>query len=76
MLVKLAIFALGYLLGSRAGRARYDAFVAGVRDLARGEEVAAVVGLVRGGMWILSQRGRAAERAGPYRGPDRGPDRE
>jgi preprotein translocase subunit YajC len=58
MLVKLGIFAIGYLLGSRAGRARYEAIVAGARDLARGEEVATVVGLVRGAIWILSQRGR------------------
>jgi hypothetical protein len=56
VLVKLGIFAIGYLLGSRAGRARYEAIVAGARDLARGEEVATVVGLVRGAIWILSQR--------------------
>jgi hypothetical protein len=59
MLMKLAIFGLGYLLGSRAGRGRYDAIVAGARDLVQGEEVAAVVGLVRGAAWILSQRGRS-----------------
>ena len=59
MLVKLAIFALGYVLGSRAGRARYEAIVAGTRDLVQGEEVAAVVGFVRGAAWILSQRGRS-----------------
>jgi len=59
MFMKLAIFGLGYLLGSRAGRARYEAIVAGARDIARGEEVAAVVGFVRGAAWILSQRGRA-----------------
>jgi len=60
MLVKLAIFALGYVLGSRAGRARYEAIVAGTRDLLKGEEVATVVGFVRGAAWILSQRGRSA----------------
>jgi len=60
MLMKLAIFGLGYLLGSRAGRARYEAIVAGAREIAKGEEVAAVVGLVRGAAWILSQRGRSA----------------
>jgi len=59
MLMKLAIFGLGYLLGSRAGRARYDAIVAGARDIVQGEEVAAAVGLVRGAAWILSQRGRS-----------------
>ncbi len=62
MLTKLAIFGLGYLLGSRAGRARYDAIVTGARDIVRGEEVATAVGFVRGAMWILSQRGRAAGR--------------
>jgi len=66
MLVKLAIFALGYVLGSRAGRARYEAIVAGTRDLIRGEEVATVVGFVRGAAWILSQRGRSAG-THPYR---------
>jgi len=60
MWMKLAIFGLGYLLGSRAGRARYEAIVAGARDIVKGEEVAAVVGLVRGAAWILSQRGRSA----------------
>ena len=67
MLLKLAIFALGYLLGSRAGRARYDAIVAGARDLVQGEEVAAVIGLVRGATWILSQRGRPQGARPPYR---------
>ena len=62
MFVKLAIFGLGYLLGSRAGRARYDAIVAGTRDIIHGEEVASVVGFVRGTLWILSQRGRSRDR--------------
>jgi hypothetical protein len=63
---KLAIFGLGYLLGTRAGRARYDAIVAEVRDVIRGEEVAAVVGFVRGAFWILSQRGRSLGIRGPF----------
>jgi hypothetical protein len=67
MLLKLAIFALGYVLGSRAGRARYEAIVAGTRDLVQGEEVATVVGLVRGAAWILSQRGRPPGGHTPYR---------
>ena len=69
MLLKLAIFGLGYVLGSRAGRARYESIVAGARDIVRGEEVASVVGLVRGAFWILSQRGRGAAGGGhpPYR---------
>ena len=56
MLMKLAIFGLGYVLGSRAGRARYDAIVAGARDIVRGEEVAAVVGFVRGGLDPVAAR--------------------
>jgi hypothetical protein len=66
MFTKLAIFAIGYVLGSRAGRARYDAIVAGTRDLLRGEEVATAVGLVRGALWILSQRGRSLGKRIPY----------
>lgn len=59
MFVKLAIFALGYLLGARAGRARYDAIVNEAKDVVKGEEVSAVVGFVRGALWILSRRGRS-----------------
>lgn len=60
MFTKLAIFGLGYVLGARAGRPRYDAMVREARDLVQGEEVSAAVGFVRGALWILSQRGRAA----------------
>lgn len=67
MLWKLAIFGLGYVLGARAGRARYEAIVAGTRDLIQGEEVAAAVGFVRGAWWILSQRGRSAGGPPSYR---------
>ncbi len=67
MLLKMAIFGLGYVLGSRAGRARYESIVAGARDIVRGEEVASVVGLVRGAFWILSQRGRSAGGPPPHR---------
>lgn len=70
MFVKLGIFALGYVLGSRAGRARYEAIVAGARDIVQGEEVATAVGLVRGAWWILSQRGKAV--GGGYRPFDDG----
>ena len=35
MFTKLAIFALGYMLGARAGRQRYDAIVKEARDLAK-----------------------------------------
>jgi hypothetical protein len=62
LFTKLAIFGLGYLLGARAGRKRYDEIVQGGRDLIQGEEVATAVGFVRGALWILSQRGRAVGR--------------
>ena len=70
MLMKLAIFALGYVLGSRAGRERYNAIVAGARDIVRGDEVASAIGFVRGAIWILSQRGRSQGRRTSYRTPD------
>jgi len=37
--------------------------VAGARDIIQGEEVATVVGFVRGAAWILSQHGRADGRS-------------
>lgn len=70
MLTKLAIFAIGYILGARAGRARYDAIVAEAKDIVKGEEVSAVVGFVRGAFWILSQRGRSLGIRTPYDRPD------
>ncbi|HEX4214518.1 MAG TPA: hypothetical protein VIA06_14475 [Candidatus Dormibacteraeota bacterium] len=70
MFTKLAIFGLGYMLGARAGRQRYDAIVKEARSLARGEEVSAVVGFVRGAFWILSQRGRSIGKRAPYRPGD------
>jgi hypothetical protein len=69
MLLKLAIFGLGYVLGSKAGRARYEAIVAGARDILTGEEVSTAVGFVRGGWWILSQRGKAAAAGRAYQRP-------
>ena len=64
MLVKLSVFAVGYLLGARAGRERYEELVGGIRSFVRGEEVTTAVGFVRGAMWILRQRGRGAARRG------------
>ena len=68
MFTKLAIFGVGYLLGSRAGRKRYEEIVAGARDLIQGQEIATAVGFVRGIWWILSQRARAAGSPDPGRG--------
>ena len=62
MFTKIAFFALGYLLGTRAGRKRYDEIIAGARDILSGQEVATAVGFVRGTWWILSQRARGAGR--------------
>lgn len=62
MLVKLALFGLGYVLGARAGRARYEELVGGARDFIKGEEVSTAVGFVRGALWILRQRGRGVGR--------------
>ncbi len=62
MLVKLALFAAGYVLGTRAGRERYEELVGGVRDFVKGEEVATAIGFVRGALWILRQRGRGVRR--------------
>ncbi|MDR0358979.1 MAG: hypothetical protein LBJ87_05900 [bacterium] len=66
MFTKLAIFGLGYLLGTRAGRERYQAIVKEAREFVQGEEVAAAVGFVRGAFWILSQRGKGLGRRAPY----------
>lgn len=69
MFLKVAIFALGYVLGSRAGRARYEAIVAGARDILTGEEVSNTLGFMRGAWWILSQRGKAAAAGRTYQRP-------
>lgn len=69
MFLKLAIFGLGYVLGSRAGRARYEAIVSGARDILTGDEVSTTVGFVRGAWWILSQRGKAAAAGRAYHRP-------
>lgn len=71
MLTKLAIFGVGYLLGTRAGRQRYEAIMAEARDILTGPEVSTAVGFIRGALWILSQRGRAAGRRIPYVSPER-----
>jgi len=69
MITKLAIFGLGYLLGARSGRPRYEAIMSSAREIAHGEEISTAVGLVRGGWWILSQRGRSMGRRTPWAPP-------
>jgi hypothetical protein len=58
LFTKLAMFGAGYVLGTRAGREKYDDMVSSVREIVQGEEIAAMVGFVRGTIWILQQRGR------------------
>jgi hypothetical protein len=62
MLGKLALFGLGYLMGTRAGRQRYEELVGGVRDFVKGEEISTAMGFMRGAIWILRQRGRGVSR--------------
>ena len=62
MFGKLAVFGIGYLIGARAGRQRYEELVGGVRDYVKGEEVTTAMGFMRGALWILRQRGRGVSR--------------
>jgi hypothetical protein len=62
MFGKLALFGLGYLMGTRAGRQRYEELVGGVRDFVKGEEISTAMGFMRGAIWILRQRGRGVSR--------------
>jgi hypothetical protein len=62
MFGKLAVFGIGYLMGTRAGRQRYEELVGGVRDFVKGEEVTTAMGFMRGALWILRQRGRGVSR--------------
>jgi hypothetical protein len=66
MLGKMALFGVGYLLGAKAGRQRYEELVGGLRDTFKGEEIATALGFARGAVWILRQRGRGvARKVGP-----------
>jgi hypothetical protein len=62
MLGKMALFGLGYVMGTRAGRQRYEELVGGAREFFRGEEIATALGFARGALWILRQRGRGVSR--------------
>lgn len=55
MLGKLAVFGIGYLLGSRAGRERYEELTRWARRAITSEEVATAVGYARGTLWIARQ---------------------
>jgi hypothetical protein len=62
MLGKMALFGLGYVIGTRAGRQRYEELVGGARDFFKGDEIATALGFMRGAVWILRQRGRGVSR--------------
>ena len=54
---KLAFFALGYMLGTRAGRDRFVQLVEMARWLASREEVQTVAGLTRSMLLLALERG-------------------
>jgi hypothetical protein len=62
MLGKMALFGLGYVIGTRAGRQRYEELVNSAKDIFKGEEIATALGFMRGALWILRQRGRGVSR--------------
>jgi hypothetical protein len=62
MLGKMALFGLGYMLGTRAGRQRYEELVGGAKDFFKGDEIATALGFMRGAVLILRQRGRGVSR--------------
>ena len=60
MLDKLVLFGVGYLLGARAGRERFEELVGMAKELAGRNEVAMALAVVRG---IAEERlGFSAER--------------
>jgi hypothetical protein len=56
MMGKLAIFALGYLLGSRAGRERFEQVVDLARWVAGRDEVQSALGLAMSALQAASER--------------------
>ena len=66
MLGKMALFGLGYLMGTRAGRQRYEELMSGAREFFKGDEIATAAGFLRGAIWILRQRGRGVSRRHSY----------
>jgi hypothetical protein len=66
MVGKLAIFAVGYVLGARSGRERYEQLVDLARGLASREELQSALGLAQSTLVATSERrqprrgGRAA----------------
>jgi hypothetical protein len=56
MIGKLALFAVAYVLGARAGRARFDQLVSMTRWVARREEVQTAMGLAQGALQAAIER--------------------
>jgi hypothetical protein len=56
---KLAFFAAGYFLGTRAGRERYHQMVALGRWVAGREEVQTALGLAQSALQLAMERGQA-----------------
>lgn len=61
MLEKLLLFGIGYMLGAKAGRERFDELVGMGRQFAERDEVKMVAGVVRG---YVEERGAQLAGAG------------
>jgi len=58
MVGKLAIFAVGYVLGSRAGRERYQQLVELARWVAAREELQTALGAAQSALLAAAERGQ------------------
>jgi len=67
MMGKLAIFAVGYLLGSRAGRERFDQLVDLARWVAGRDEVQSALGLAQSALQAAAERRNEVPARGPRR---------
>ena len=65
MFGKLAIFAVGYLLGARSGRERYEQLVGLARWLASREEVQNALGVAQSALQTASERAQERPRDRP-----------
>jgi hypothetical protein len=64
MLDKLVFFGIGYVLGTRAGRERFDEIVDFAKWLAGRDEIAAAVTMARSAVEMGMDRGREMSSAG------------
>jgi hypothetical protein len=64
MLDKLVFFGIGYVLGTRAGRERFDEMVDFAKWVAGRDEIAAAVTMARSAMEMGMERGREMSTAG------------